>query len=505
VKLPSLESVHVLVLGDVMLDRYWIGAARRVSPEAPVPVVDVQRTEDRPGGAANVALNVASLGARCTLIGAVAADEAADVLTARLTAAGVDCRFVHVPDWQTAIKLRIVSQNQQLLRTDFESPLPDAAAAQLLPVFTALLPAVTAVVLQDYDKGALAAPEPFIAAARAAGVPVIVDPKHKPLSRYAGADILKPNAQEFAAQVRLDVAAEGPVLAGDDAARADRGTAASAETAAAAELLARGAALCARCDLNALVVTRGARGMTAITRAGQHRHIPALPVEVYDVTGAGDTAAAALAVTRSLGWDPVTCAEVANVASGIAVGKSGTAAVTGPELARGLASAAPKDRGILDPAALLERVAEARAAGARIVFTNGCFDILHAGHVAYLEEARALGDRLVVAVNDDAGVRRLKGPGRPVNALDRRQRVLAGLASVDWVTAFAEDTPEALLERLRPDVLVKGGDYSTSEVVGADLVRRHGGDVRVLGLVEDCSTTAIVARVKGDVGTSGPA
>lgn len=477
-KLPSLESVHVLVLGDVMLDRYWMGAARRVSPEAPVPVVDVQHTDDRPGGAANVALNVARLGARCTLIGAVAEDAAADVLTARLTAAGVDCRFIRVPDWQTAIKLRIVSQNQQLLRTDFESPLPEAATSALVPLFVSLLGTCTAVVLQDYDKGVLAAPEPFIAAARDAGIPVIVDPKHKPLDRYAGADILKPNAQEFLV--------------------------AAADTNADADLVARGAALCARCDLNALVVTRGARGMTVVTRAGQHQHIPARPVEVYDVTGAGDTAAAALAVTRSLGWDPIACAEVANVASGIAVGKSGTAAVTGPELARALAPEAPKDRGILEPATLLERVAEARAAGARIVFTNGCFDILHAGHVAYLEEARALGDRLIVAVNDDAGVRRLKGPGRPVNALDRRQRVLAGLAAVDWVTAFAEDTPEALLDALRPDVLVKGGDYTESAVVGAELVRRHGGEVRVLGLVEDCSTTAIVARVKGEAGTPPP-
>lgn len=480
-----------------MLDRYWMGAARRVSPEAPVPVVDVQHTEDRPGGAANVALNVASLGARCTLVGAVAEDAAGDALTARLAAAGVDCRFIRVPNWQTAIKLRIVSQNQQLLRTDFESPLPDAAMPALLPLFISLLRTCTAVVLQDYDKGVLAAPEPFIAAARAAGIPVIVDPKHKPFERYAGADILKPNAQEFA---QAAAARTTPDQASPDPSPANGAALANAE----ADVVARGAALCARFDLNALVVTRGARGMSVVTRAGQHRHIPALPVDVYDVTGAGDTAAAALAVTRSLGWDPVACAEVANVASGIAVGKSGTAAVSGPELARALAPDAPKDRGILEPSALLARVAEARAAGARIVFTNGCFDILHAGHVAYLEEARALGDRLVVAVNDDAGVRRLKGPGRPVNALERRQRVLAGLAAVDWVTAFAEDTPELLLEALRPDVLVKGGDYAESAVVGAELVRRHGGEVRVLGLVEDCSTTAIVARVKGETGASAP-
>jgi D-beta-D-heptose 7-phosphate kinase/D-beta-D-heptose 1-phosphate adenosyltransferase len=246
-----------------------------------------------------------------------------------------------------------------------------------------------------------------------------------------------------------------------------------------------------------VVVTRGAAGMTAVTADGEHQHIPALPADVYDVTGAGDTAAAALAVTTSLGWDAIRGAQVANVASGLVVAKAGTAAVTGPELALALARRHRVDRGALRRAQLVDAVAEARAAGERIVFTNGCFDILHAGHVAYLEEARALGDRLVVAVNDDASVARLKGAGRPVNALERRLRVLAGLASVDWVVGFSEDTPEALLELLKPDVLVKGGDYRPSEVVGADRVIANGGEVRVLGLVEDCSTTAIVDQIRG--------
>jgi D-beta-D-heptose 7-phosphate kinase/D-beta-D-heptose 1-phosphate adenosyltransferase len=247
-----------------------------------------------------------------------------------------------------------------------------------------------------------------------------------------------------------------------------------------------------------MVITRGARGMSVIERSGGVTHLPALPAEVYDVTGAGDTAAAALAVTRSLGWEPPACARVANVASGLAVGKSGTAAVTGPELARALAGGRGSDRGILSQQALLDAVTAARTGGARIVFTNGCFDILHAGHVAYLEEARARGDRLIVAVNDDDSVRRLKGLGRPVNPLERRQRVLAGLASVDWVTSFADDTPEALLAALRPDVLVKGGDYAADGVVGADLVRSYGGSVAVLSLVDDCSTTAIVDRIQSE-------
>lgn len=469
-KLPSLESVHVVVVGDVMLDRYWIGSARRVSQEAPVPVVDVEHTEDRPGGAANVALNVASLGARCTLVGLVGDDEAAHTLEAMLGAAGVQCDFVVLDDWPTVLKLRVVSQNQQILRTDFEQPLREDASDAVLARLTGHLGQASVVVLEDYDKGTLSDPAALIGAAGRAGVPVVVDPKHKPFARYAGADLIKPNVHEFEAAV-------GP-WADDDA------------------MVALGRDLCAQHGLQALVVTRGGRGMTVVEANGGHRHIPARPVDVYDVTGAGDTAAAALAVTLSLGWDAVACAQVANAASGIAVGKSGTVAVSGPELAMALAASTRPDRGMLSRTQLADAVAQARQRGERIVFTNGCFDILHAGHVSYLEEARALGDRLIVAVNDDASVRRLKGAGRPVNPLDRRLRVLSGLTAVDWVVGFAEDTPEPLLEALRPDVLVKGGDYAPDAVVGADIVRGYGGDVQVLGLVADLSTTAIVERLR---------
>ncbi|MEZ5560120.1 MAG: bifunctional D-glycero-beta-D-manno-heptose-7-phosphate kinase/D-glycero-beta-D-manno-heptose 1-phosphate adenylyltransferase HldE [Pseudomonadales bacterium] len=469
-KLPSLQAVHVLVVGDLMLDRYWLGEARRVSQEAPVPVVDVQNVDDCPGGAANVALNVASLGARCTLVGCVGRDEAAGALRQRLEAAGVICDFIELDDWPTIIKLRVVSQNQQLLRADFERPVPAAGSRDLEARVAAHLASATALVLQDYDKGALSAPAELIRAARDAGVPVVVDPKHKPFAAYAGADLIKPNLQEF-------LAAAGPC--GDDD-----------------ELVARAGEVCAEHGFAALVITRGSRGATVVEQGGRHQHVPARPVDVYDVTGAGDTMAAALAVSRSLGWDALRCAQLANVASSIVVGKSGTAAVTGPELAQALAASNRVDRGVLSRAQLLDAARQARAAGERIVFSNGCFDILHAGHVAYLEEARALGDRLVVAVNDDASVRRLKGAGRPVNPLARRARVLAALAAVDWVVGFPEDTPEALLCDLRPDVLVKGGDYGPDQVVGADIVRGYGGEVRVLGLVEDCSTSAIVEHLQ---------
>ena len=469
-RLPSLASVHVLVVGDVMLDRYWIGAARRMSQEAPVPVVDVAEVEDRPGGAANVALNVASLGARCTLVGVVGADEVAGILRDRLTAAGVTCDFIIQPDWPTILKLRVLSQKQQLLRTDFERPLIESVAVKVQERVARHLTDVSVIVLQDYDKGTLEDPASLISLARERGVPVVVDPKHKPLRSYAGASLLKPNNAEFEAAV-------GPWR--DDA-----------------ELLDKARALAREHNFEALVITRGARGMSVIEADGTHQHIPARPVDVFDVTGAGDTAAAALAVARSLGWTPAACAQLANVASGIVVGKTGTASVTGPELARALAGDERGDRGILDRERLLDSVRQARGNGQRIVFTNGCFDILHAGHVAYLEEAKALGDRLIVAVNDDASVRRLKGAGRPVNPLEQRLRVLAGLSAVDWVTGFGEDTPEALLKLLQPDVLVKGGDYGVDEVVGSEIVRGYGGEVRVLTLVDDCSTTAIVDRIQ---------
>lgn len=470
--LPSLQAVHVLVVGDVMLDRYWSGPALRVSQEAPVPVVQVEQIDEHPGGAANVALNIASLGAGCTLVGAVGNDAAAESLFATLTAAGVVCDFVVVDDWPTIVKLRMVSQNQQLLRADFERLLPEASgcARAIADKVGAHLGRATTMVLQDYDKGTLDDPESLIALAGQAGVPVVVDPKHKPLRRYAGVDLLKPNVQELRSAL-------GPWT--DDA-----------------DLVEKTVALCGEHRLGAVVVTRGGKGMTAVARDGAHQHIPALPVEVYDVTGAGDTAAAALGIATSLGWDACASAQVANVASGIVVGKSGTASVTGPELAMALARLDRVDRGNVNREQLVDAVARSRAAGERIVFTNGCFDILHAGHVAYLEEARALGDRLVVAVNDDASVRRLKGVGRPVNPLQRRLQVLAALSAVDWVVGFSEDTPEALLALLRPDVLAKGGDYDASEVVGAELVTGYGGTVAVLGLVEDCSTTAIVEHIR---------
>lgn len=467
-QLPSLQDLHVLVVGDLMLDRCWHGVAGRISPEAPVPVVDVLRIEDRPGGAANVALNLVSLGARCTLLGCVGEDSRGAALKEKLAAAGARCDFIVCKGSATTLKLRILSRRQQLLRCDFDVQVPPQAAEELAARAKPHLAEAQALILADYDKGALADPAALIETARRAGVPTVADPKAKPLRAYAGASMLKPNLQEFEA-------AQGGAL--DEAALGDRA-----------------ASLCRELGIGALAVTRGADGMTLATADGS-QHLPARPVEVFDVTGAGDAAAAALGIALGCGWPALDCARLANVAASLAVAKSGTSAVSGPELALALGGAGDKDRGILSQEQLAQAVQAARQSGLRIVFTNGCFDVLHAGHVACLEQAKALGDRLIVAVNDDASVARLKGPGRPVNALQRRMRVLAGLAAVDWVAPFAEDGPEALLRLLKPDVLAKGGDYRVEQVAGADIVRAYGGAVEVLGLVADCSTSGILGRL----------
>ena len=469
-KIPSFRDAHVLVIGDVMLDRYWYGRAGRVSQEAPVPVVDVEANEDRPGGAANVALNLAALGIDVTLLGVVGDDEPAQILRQKLAAANIRFEFATVKDWPTILKVRVVSRRQQMLRLDFEKPIHADVQTPLERAFRKHVAAADVVVMEDYDKGTLARPQRFIDIAHEHGKRIVVDPKFKPFDAYRGADVIKPNSAEFNHAVGRWT--DYP------------------------ELVTKAVDLANRFDFGALVVTRGDEGMSVIERDGAHHHVPARAVDVFDETGAGDTVAAALAAGLAAGCSVHESAMLANLAAGLVVTKSGTATVSVPELRRELAAEGHTDRGVLSRDELLEAVEDARRAGERVVFTNGCFDILHAGHVAYLEEARALGDRLVVAVNDDASVARLKGEGRPVNSVAQRLRVLAALASVDWTVPFSEDTPETLLDAIKPDVLVKGGDYTIDEVVGADIVRRYGGEVRVLEHVPNLSTSAIIGSLK---------
>ncbi|WP_295515370.1 bifunctional D-glycero-beta-D-manno-heptose-7-phosphate kinase/D-glycero-beta-D-manno-heptose 1-phosphate adenylyltransferase HldE [uncultured Pseudomonas sp.] len=468
--MPRFDLAPVLVVGDVMLDRYWHGTTSRISPEAPVPVVRVDQHEDRPGGAANVALNIAALGAPAYLVGVTGQDEAADALTDSLRAAHVQVRFQRIADQPTIVKLRIMSRHQQLIRVDFEEPF-DTDAQALASDTAAMLAGVKVLVLSDYGKGALKNHQALIQLAKARNIPVLADPKGKDFSIYRGASLITPNLSEFEAIVGV---------CADEA-----------------ELVAKGNELMARLDLGALLVTRGEHGMTLLRPGQAALHLPARAREVFDVTGAGDTVISTLAAALAAGEELPQAVALANLAAGIVVGKLGTAAISAPELRRAVQRSEGSERGVLTLEQLQLAIEDARAHGEKIVFTNGCFDILHAGHVTYLEQARAQGDRLIVAVNDDASVTRLKGPGRPINSVDRRMAVLAGLGAVDWVIPFSENTPERLLEQVRPDVLVKGGDYkSVEEVVGAQIVQGYGGEVRILGLVENSSTTAIVERIR---------
>lgn len=474
---PSFANSRVLVVGDVMLDRYWYGDTGRISPEAPVPVVKIGEEERRLGGAANVALNLACMGAQARLIGVVGDDEPAQATRGLLADAGVTVDFVTSPGHPTISKLRVMSRNQQLIRLDFEKSFAlDGAFDQavLAERIEAALAEADVVICSDYGKGTLAAVEDIVAAARRHKVPVLVDPKGRDWHRYAGAALITPNEAEFEAYAGA--------LAGVD------------EAADEATLVERAAAVRRDLSLGALLVTRSEKGMSLFEADG-HLHLPAQAQEVFDVTGAGDTVIAMMGAGLGAGLSLAEAASLANLGAGIVVAKLGTATVSPSELDRALRSSSHEHQGVLDEETLVTLREELRAHGERVVMTNGCFDLLHPGHVAYLEAARALGDHLIVAVNDDASVRRLKGAERPLNSLLHRMQVLRGLASVDSVVAFSEDTPERLICRLTPDVLVKGSDYLPDEIAGADCVKAAGGEVRVLDFVDGFSTTAIIDRM----------
>lgn len=470
VTLPAFEKARVLVVGDVMLDRYWVGPTGRISPEAPVPVVNIEQIEDRPGGAANVALNIATLGGQVKLAGLVGEDDNANALTQGIEALGVVPQWQRVADKPTITKLRVLSRHQQLIRLDFEQPFALSDSQALLTQSEPLLQDCDVVILSDYAKGALAQPQAFIAKANANGVKVLVDPKGSDFSRYHGAYLITPNMSEFEAVV-------GKVTSE-------------------ADLVAKARQLLVEHQLHAMLVTRSEKGMTLVVQDQPELHIPTVAREVYDVTGAGDTVISALATAIAAGAElPQACA-IANTAAGIVVGKLGTSTVSRVELINSLAvTDGETGFGVMNEDQLAYALEQAKLRGERVVMTNGCFDILHAGHVSYLKQAREQGDRLIVAVNDDASVRRLKGDGRPVNSVDRRMAVLAGLASVDWVVPFTEDTPQRVIARLLPDMLVKGGDYKVEDIAGGAEVMAAGGQVKVLGFEDGISTTAIIQNI----------
>jgi len=452
-----------------MLDRYLFGSTGRISPEAPVPIVHVHETDDRPGGAANVAVNLASLGVTTRLVGVVGIDDAGELLQSILKSRGIHCDFHRVKDRPTITKTRVQSRGQQLIRLDQENvaAMPGDAVVDVLKKS---IKDAGAVVLSDYGKGALTDVATMIAVCREAGVPVLVDPKGEDFEKYRGASLMTPNQSEFEAVV---------------------GACDSEE-----ELVRRARQMLDDLNMDALLITRSEKGMLLLEADMEPRFLRSQAREVFDVTGAGDTVIATLAGAIASGQDLASAAALANVAAGLVVRKIGVATVTPGEISISLHQRGQGGRGLVGLEELRMMVVESHDRGERVIMTNGCFDMLHAGHVSYLEEAKGLGDRLIVAVNDDASVRRLKGESRPVNKLEDRLLVLAGLAAVDWVVPFSDDTPASLIAELLPDVLVKGGDYKPDDIAGAKDVLQNGGEVRVLAFRDGHSSSRIIDKLR---------
>lgn len=469
--LPKYQSANILVLGDIMLDRYWSGSTTRVSPEAPVPIVKVTDIEDRLGGAANVARNLAALGCQVTLCGIIGSDEAGASIAALLRENEISNQIITDSLSPTITKLRILSRHQQLLRVDFEETLNCASQERLHESFEAELIGKDAVIISDYAKGTVQAPDRLIALCRHHHIPVFVDPKGKDFSRYKGATFITPNRAEFELEVGKCQTLE--------------------------ETFLRAEHLRTHIDCEGILVTLGEKGMALASKDGKPSFTATAAKNVFDVTGAGDTVIAVLAASYAAGTGIKDSMRLANLAAGLVVGKLGTSTVSREELQAALHQEDNSlTKGVLPFEALIEQLNASRQKGERIVFTNGCFDILHAGHVRYLEQAAELGDRLIVAINSDESIHRIKGPQRPILSLAQRMEVMASMRCVDWVTPFDDDTPLNLITQLAPDVLVKGGDYLEEEIVGYEIVRKNGGETKIIPFVDGISTTAIVDKIQ---------
>lgn len=471
--LPDFTQTAILVVGDVMLDRYWFGDTTRISPEAPIPIVNVHDTDNRPGGAANVALNVAALGAKTTLLGAAGQDEAATTLALQLTKAGITHTLMHTAESKTLIKLRVMSKHQQLLRLDFEEPVAETRdktqEQQLTTCYETHLSNTHLVILSDYKKGTLSNPSTLIKLAKTRGIPVLVDPKGADFSIYRGATLITPNLKEFENVV---------------------GKCATEEM-----LINKARTLIEAHDIASILITRGEQGMTFVN-AEETFSLKAHAKEVYDVTGAGDTVIAALGVTLAANMSLPATVSLANFAASLSVAKLGASVVTIDELKQALQATQQQNSTITDEDALEKQVDALRASGKKIIFTNGCFDILHIGHIEYLQRAKALGDYLIVAVNIDETVRAAKGKDRPINTLQDRMTVLSAIKYIDAIIAFSDPTPERLLQRFKPNILVKGDDYPKEGVVGWQIVESYGGEVRNVGAKLPHSSTAIIKQIR---------
>lgn len=462
----------ILVVGDIILDRYVYGDTSRISPEAPVPVVHVKHTEDRPGGAGNVALNVCKLGVQCTLMGITGNDSTAESIREMLSTQAVNCRFATQAGYTTVTKMRVLSQHQQLIRVDYEVPPEEANIEALHQLFKELINHSDLVILSDYAKGSLNNISSLIDMARNDGKPVMVDPKGDNFDRYKNATLLTPNLKEFEIVV---------------------GVCKNQET-----LQERAINLCKSLALEALLITQGDKGMTLVEKDKTPIHYGTEALEVFDVTGAGDTVIATLAAALASNYNLREATHFANKAAGIVVGKLGASTVSVNELNHAIVATHLDNSNIVTEAQLKLLVENIRSEGKSIVMTNGCFDILHAGHIYFLQQARKLGDCLIVAVNDDNSVKRLKGNDRPVNKIEHRLSVLSSLPMIDWLVSFSEDTPERLICEIKPDFLVKGGDYEAGDIAGGDCVRKNNGEVIIIDLFEDCSSTNIINSINNN-------
>jgi len=475
----AFAGIRVVVIGDVMLDRFVFGDVQRVSPEAPIPIFRFRHDDQALGGAGNVARNVVRMGGQATLIGVIGEDATgAALVSAASREAGLTTSLAIDAARRTTLKTRFVAQGQQLLRVDEENAVSVAAilADDLRQRIEATVENAKAVILSDYAKGVLteATVAAALSAARGSGALVVVDPKARDFRRYAGATVITPNALEASQATGIDCDED------EGAARAGR-------------------AIASMTGCSAVVITRGARGMTVVCDAkGTDRivHLPTEVRQVYDVSGAGDTVLAALALALSAGAPIEKAAQIANLAAGIAVGKVGTAAVEAAELRRAINQSAvlAHDEKIVDLETAAGIARSWRARDQRVVLTNGCFDLLHPGHTTLLRKAKAMGDKLVVAMNSDESIKRLKGPGRPVQNEAARAVVMASIAPVDLVVIFSEDTPLRVIEAIRPDVLVKGADYALDQVIGRDIVEAYGGRVALVPLEKGHSTSSAIRK-----------
>jgi D-beta-D-heptose 7-phosphate kinase/D-beta-D-heptose 1-phosphate adenosyltransferase len=461
----KFSKANVLIVGDVMLDKYYHGSTTRISPEAPVPIVKVKNEEFRVGGAANVAKNVAALGANVALVSITGLDDDSELLEKSLISNNIKCFFQKEQRVRTTSKLRVISQHQQLIRLDFEDDYKDITLS--LNNYKKQLDSTKVVVISDYAKGVLTDVQNIIKIARDKDIDVIIDPKGHDFEKYRGATLLTPNLSEFEAVVGICKDSD--------------------------EIVSKGQKLINDYQLDALLITRSEQGMTLLKKDKTFLHLPTHAQDVFDVTGAGDTVVAMLATALASGEDFDEATKLANIAAGIVVAKVGTAVVELDEL---LEKTQPKTK-IFNQDDLKTIIKNQQKNGEKVVFTNGCFDLLHPGHIHYLAQAKSLGDKLIVAVNSDSSVKVLKGNSRPINDLEARMQVLAGLESIDYLVDFATQTPEKLICSLQPDVLVKGGDYKAEDVAGYDCVVKNGGSVQIVDFVAGHSSSKIINNMKG--------